>query len=165
MPVSRLRSGAAWAAAGAGLATLLTPRALELALQHNLRRLRAGDPEPLLRFDAGDVHFVFPGSSSFAADMRTKQELRAWLQRFVRIGVQLYADEVVVKGPPWNTTICLRISDHLDGPDGERVYENRAVIWGRVRWGLLREYEVYEDTERSLALDAWLTANRPDAAA
>ncbi|MES1208755.1 MAG: MnmC family methyltransferase, partial [Pseudomonadota bacterium] len=33
VPVSRLRSGAAWAAAGAGLATLLTPRALELALQ------------------------------------------------------------------------------------------------------------------------------------
>jgi hypothetical protein len=25
--------------------------------------------------------------------------------------------------------------------------------WGRVRWGLLREYEVYEDTQASKALD------------
>ena len=39
---------------------------------------------------------------------------------------------------------------------GERVYENRYVIWGRLRWGLLREYEVYEDTQRAKALDEYL---------
>lgn len=162
--MSRLRSAAAWTAVGTGAASALYPRAFELALQYNLRRLRAGDPEPLLRFDADDVHFTFPGRSSFSTELRSKEQLRTWLQRFVRIGVQLYADEVIVKGPLWNTTICLRISDHFDAPDGTRVYENRAVIWGRVSWGLLREYEVYEDTERALALDAWLAANRPEVA-
>jgi hypothetical protein len=30
------------------------------------------------------------------------------------------------------------------------------VIWGRMSWGFLREYEVYEDTERSTSLDEYL---------
>lgn len=159
--MSRLPRAAAWAAAASGAAALAYPRVLELALQHNLRRLRAGDPEPLLRFDADDVRFTFPGTSSWACELTSKQELRAWLQQFVSIGLELHADEVVIKGPPWNTTVVMRCSDHLTAPDGTRVYDNRAVIWGRIAWGLLREYEVYEDTERSLALDAWL-ATRSD---
>jgi hypothetical protein len=36
------------------------------------------------------------------------------------------------------------------------VYENRYVIWGRMAWGKLREYEVYEDTQKAKALDEWL---------
>ena len=52
----------------------------------------------------------------------------------------------------------LRGTDHLDGPEG-RVYENRYVIWGRMSWGLLREYEVYEDTQASKDLDGYLAAN------
>ena len=36
------------------------------------------------------------------------------------------------------------------------MYANRYVIWGRVRWLLLREYEVYEDTQASKGLDAYL---------
>ena len=54
--------------------------------------------------------------------------------------------------------------DHLDAPDGSRVYENRFVIWGRMSWGRLREYEVYEDTQESAKLDAWLTEHRPELA-
>ena len=30
------------------------------------------------------------------------------------------------------------------------------MIWGHISWGLLREYEVYEDTEKSSALDGYL---------
>ena len=30
------------------------------------------------------------------------------------------------------------------------------MIWGHMRWGKMREYEVHEDTERSAALDEWL---------
>jgi hypothetical protein len=41
-------------------------------------------------------------------------------------------------------------------PAGERVYENRYVIWGHISWGLLRDYEVYEDTQKSKALDDYL---------
>ena len=125
-------------------------------LSRNMARLRAGDYRPLLRLDAGDIRFRFPGTSSWATELEGKQELEQWLQRFVDTGIQIYPDEVVVKGFPWNMTLCVRGTDHLDSPEGERVYENRYVIWGRMSWGLLREYEVYEDTERAAALDQYL---------
>jgi hypothetical protein len=121
-------------------------------LDHNIARLNAGDPRPLLRMDAKDVRFRFPGDSSWACEIEGKDALARWLQRFVDTGLEIHADEVVAQGPPWNMRICIRGHDHLD-LDGERVYENRYVIWGRIAWGLLREYEVYEDTQKSKALD------------
>jgi hypothetical protein len=63
---------------------------------------------------------------------------------------------VVLKGFPWRQTICVRGHIHLDDAEDGRVYANRYVIWGRIAWGKLREYEVYEDTVASKNLDAWL---------
>ena len=125
-------------------------------LSRNYARLRAGDYRPLLRFDARDVRFRFPGDNSWATELQGKRELERWLQRFVQSGIQIFADEIVVKGPPWNTTLCLRGHDYLKSPEGETVYFNRYVIWGHAKWGLLKDYEVYEDTEQSAALDAYL---------
>jgi ketosteroid isomerase-like protein len=125
-------------------------------VNRNLRHLNAGNPGPSVRMDARDVELTFPGSSSWAGVIRGKRAHRAWLGRFCQAGLQIFADEVMVKGRPWRTTICVRGHDHLDAPDGERVYENRYVIWGLMRWGRLKRYEVYEDTERTLALDRWL---------
>lgn len=127
-------------------------------LSRNMARIREGDYGPTLRLDAKDVRFRFPGDSSWATELQGKDELEKWLQRFVATGLQTFIDEVVVKGPPWNMTLCLRGTDHLKAPGGEIVYENRYVIWGRMAWGLLREYEVYEDTQKSKALDAYLAA-------
>ncbi len=53
----------------------------------------------------------------------------------------------------------------LDGPGGERVYENRFVIWGTLRWGRLTEYEVYEDTHKANVFDAWLAEHEAERAA
>lgn len=131
-------------------------RLVAALLRRNMARIRAGDYRPTLRMDARDVRFRFPGDSSWAGEIHGKHELERWLQRFVRVGLQIYADEVVVKGPPWNMTLCIRGTDHLDAAGGERVYENRYVIWGRVKWGLLKEYEVYEDTQKSKLLDEYL---------
>ena len=125
---------------------------------HNMARVRAGDYRPQLRLAAKDVRFRFPGSSSWATELEGKDELERWLQRFVRIGLQIFPDEVVAKGPPWRTRLMVRGTIHLETPAGKRVYENRYVIWGRMSWGLLREYEVYEDTEKSTALDEYLAS-------
>jgi ketosteroid isomerase-like protein len=125
-------------------------------VRHNMRELNAGNVKPTLRLDARDVEFTFPGTSSWSGRFKGKKQLKPWLERFVQAGLQIAADEVIVKGPPWRTTVCMRGTDHLDTPDGERVYENRYVIWGRLRWGRLRSYEVYEDTEKSTALDRWM---------
>ena len=125
-------------------------------LSRNVARIRQGDYGPTLRMDRDDVTFTFPGTSSWGGVFHGKQELEPWLQRCVRVGLQTFVHEVVVKGPPWHMTISLRGTDFAKSPSGEVVYENRFVIWGYASWGRLTEYEVYEDTEKSLAFDAYL---------
>lgn len=125
-------------------------------ISRNMAKAREGDIGPTLQMDAEDVRFRFPGNSSWAAELEGKQELERWLQRFADVGLQIYPDEVILKGFPWNQTICVRGYDYLDTPEGKRVYENRYVIWGRIAWGKLREYEVYEDTLKTEALDEYL---------
>jgi ketosteroid isomerase-like protein len=130
-------------------------------LSHTMARTRAGDIGPTLRMEANDVRFRFPGKSSWSGEMRGKDEVERWLQRFARVGIKTFPDEVVAKGFPWNTTICVRGHDYLRSPAGELVYDNRFVIWGKLRWGKLHDYEVYEDTEKATALDEYLAANEP----
>jgi ketosteroid isomerase-like protein len=130
-------------------------------LSWTMARSRAGDVGPTLRLEADDVRFRFPGENSWGGEFAGKQEVERWLRRFARVGLQIYPDEVVLKGFPWNQTLCVRGHDFLRSPAGELVYENRYVIWGRMAWGKLRDYEVYEDTEKTKALDAYLEANEP----
>lgn len=127
-------------------------------IARNMAKAREGDIGPTLRMDADDVKFRFPGDSSWATELEGKDALEPWLRRFADAGIQIYPDEVILKGFPWKQTICIRGYDYLDSPQGDRVYENRYVIWGRISWGLLREYEVYEDTQKAKALDGYLSS-------
>jgi len=127
-------------------------------IARNMERASAGDIGPTLRMDAADIRFRFPGDSSWATEVEGKQKVEAWLRRFAQVGIQISPDEVVLKGFPWRQTICVRGTDYLDSPEGERVYENRYVIWGHLSWGLLRDYEVYEDTQKAKALDSYLAS-------
>ncbi|HEX6665305.1 MAG TPA: hypothetical protein VF081_01785 [Solirubrobacterales bacterium] len=127
-------------------------------ISRNMERASAGDIEPTLKMDAEDVRFRFPGDSSWATELQGKEKLRPWLQRFADAGIQISPDEVVLKGFPWKQTICIRGTDYLDTPAGERIYENRYVIWGHLAWGLLRDYEVYEDTQKAKKLDEHLAS-------
>jgi ketosteroid isomerase-like protein len=126
-------------------------------IARNMAAIRAGETGPTLALEADDIRFTFPGDSSFAPGAGNKREHEQWLDRFVELGLQIYPDQVVLKGLPWKQTICVRGHIHLDDPADGRVYDNRYVIWGRISWGKLREYEVYEDTQKSKRLDAWLT--------
>jgi hypothetical protein len=130
-------------------------------LRHNEHALNSGDPGPTLRLEATDVHFRFPGTSSWAADLRGRDQVGVWLNDMVAAGVQHRYDEVVVTGYPWRTTVALRGHDWIDDAAGKRVYANRYVIWGTLKWARLIEYEVYEDTEKALELDR----HRPRASA
>jgi|HubBroStandDraft_1064217.scaffolds.fasta_scaffold03116_3 hypothetical protein len=133
-------------------------------LVRNLRKLNAGDAGPVLRMDAPDIKFRFPGESSFAIEVDTAEEHARWLERFVELGVQITPDEIVVQGPPWHMTMCVRGVSYLDGPGGDRWYTNRFVMWGHLRWGRLQDYEVYEDTQETARLDVRLeAAGRPGA--
>jgi ketosteroid isomerase-like protein len=124
-----------------------------------MARNRAGDIRATLALDAPDVRFRFPGDNSWSGTFRGKAEVRRWLERLVQVGVKTFPDEVVAVGFPWNTTVCIRGHDHVKSPEGEIVYENRFVIWGKMKWGRMKDYEVYEDTIAPRALDEWWAAN------
>jgi ketosteroid isomerase-like protein len=127
-------------------------------LTRNMAKLRAGDYRPILRLDAKNVRFRFPGDNSWATELEGKDELEPWLRRFVDVGFQIYPDEVVLKGLPWKMTLCVRGTVRLPRPTGADIYENRYVIWGHMSWGFITDYEVYEDTEKSTELDRYLTS-------
>ena len=123
-----------------------------------MARLNAGDPSrccgSTTATSASASRATAPGRPTCAARTSSAGGCSASSDS----GLQIFADEVVVRGWPWDTTLAVRGTDHLVTPAGERVYANRYVIWGRMRWGLLREYEVYEDTQASKALDDHLPA-------
>jgi ketosteroid isomerase-like protein len=131
-------------------------------ISYVMAHARRGDVRPTLLLDSPDVQLTFPGQNSWSGVFRGKREVEQWLRRLAAVGIQTYPDEVVAKGMPWNTTVCVRGHDHLDGADGRRVYENRFVIWGRMSWGRLTEYEVYEDTHKANELDTYLAEHRPE---
>jgi len=58
-------------------------------IRRSIQRHRAGDVEALLAAYADDVRFVFPGQSSWTADLRGKNAIEPWLRRFHRVGIQL----------------------------------------------------------------------------
>jgi ketosteroid isomerase-like protein len=124
-------------------------------------RLRAGDIRLGLALYANDVRMTFPGDNSWSGVYRGKKELKAWLERFARVGIQIYPDEVIAVGPPWNTRACIRGHDYVKSPEGETVYANRYVIWVKLKWGRIKEEETYEDTQKPKALDAWLEQHQP----
>jgi hypothetical protein len=125
-------------------------------IARSMKAIRAGDIAPTTVMYADDVKFHFPGENSFAPGANNKVELERWLNRFTEIGLQIYPDEVILKGFPWRQTICVRGHIHLDDPGEGRVYDNRYVLWGHLAWGKMREYEVYEDTQETTRLDEYL---------
>ena len=127
-------------------------------IARNMDAVNRGDIRPTLRMEARDVHFRFPGTSSWAIDTTGRDNVEIWLRRMVDIGLQHQPEEVVASGPPWRMTMVLRGTDHVAEPDGTMVYENRYVIWATTRWGLIRDYEVYEDTEKVTDFDTHLAA-------
>ncbi len=129
-------------------------------INRSMKAIRAGDIAPTTTMYADDVTFVFPGDNSFAPGASNRAELEQWLSRFAQIGLQIYPDEVVLKGFPWRQTVCVRGHIHLDDPSEGRVYDNRYVIWGHMSWGRMREYEVYEDTEETTRLDEYLARKK-----
>ena len=137
----------------------------KLMIRRALRHHQAGNVDALLKFYAKDVKFIFPGNNSWAGEFHGKEAIAAWLQRFHRAGLKLEPQEIVVGGPPWNLTVCVRITDYAKDSNGNLIYHNRAVLFGKVRWGKIVFYEVYEDTEKVRALDEYLTTSESSSSA
>src|ERR1700689_4751870 len=127
--------------------------AVRWMIRRNLAALRGGDPAPLLAGYAPDAVLVFPGVSSWSGEHRGKPAIEAFLRRFLEAGISGEAHDILVNGPPWRTTVCVLFTDRAEGGSGEIVYENRAILFGRVVWGKIVYHEDFEDTQRSEAFD------------
>ena len=57
--------------------------------------------------------------------VRGKAEVEAWLRLFGCRRTETFRTRSLSPEPPWRSTVCVRGHDHLDAPDGRRVYDNR----------------------------------------
>lgn len=134
-------------------------------IRRNIARLNAGDLRPALGMFGTDAVLCFPGDNSWAnqhrrtikgrdafATHRGRDEIRAFLERYVGTGMRMVVEDVLVNGPPWRARAAVRV--HHWVPDGDRdVYANRAVLFVETKWGKIVRQEDYEDTERVAAFD------------
>jgi ketosteroid isomerase-like protein len=143
-------------------------------IRRSISKLNSGDYRPTLAMIADDATLAFPGDNSWAnqhrptqrgrdafATHRGRDEIEAFLQRYVQAHIQMVVDDILVNGPPWNTRAAVRVHHWVEGPDGRDVYSNRAVLFVTTAWGKIRSQEDYEDTERVAAFDHAL-AGRSD---
>jgi ketosteroid isomerase-like protein len=141
-----LRTLVAGAALGAGLRALYV-RAVRAKLEHDVAALNRGDIGPVLSNYAKNATLVFPGDSSWGRTYHGRDEIEAFLRRFVASGLRGEIEELTVSGPPWRTIVAMQFNDEAVTPDGEVFYTNRAVIYARLSWGRMVREEVYEDTQ------------------
>jgi ketosteroid isomerase-like protein len=136
-------------------------------IRRSVRRLNEGDYRPSLAVYAPDATLTFPGNNSWSRQFRSPQadrephpthrgrdEIEAFLKRYVGQGIQMEVEDILVNGPPWNTRVAVRVHDWVN-EGGVDVYTNRAVLFATMRWGRITTHEDYEDTERSAAFDRY----------
>jgi len=111
-------------------------------------RFAEGNCDMVLKLMTDDVRFIFPGTSSFAADITGKAGTERWLRRFVAMHPHYEILDVTVSGPPWNTRVGVRMRDQI-GDD----YTNEGMHYMVMRWGRVCYDRVFIDTEAVSALE------------
>jgi len=127
-------------------------------IRRNIAALRHGNPAPLIAGYADNAVLVFPGPSSWGGEYHGKEAIAGFVRRFVTDGLVGQAHEILVNGPPWRTTIAVIFTATCHDATGTLVYDNRAVLFAKARWGRIHYQEDYEDTHKSEAFDRYLHA-------
>ena len=137
-------------------------------IQRNVDRLNAGDYSSTLKTFSRNAELRLPGDNSWAGQLRPvpppgllphtthrgRDEIEAFLQRYVNHGIHMEVEDILVNGPPWAMRAAIRAHSWIAGTDGEPVYTNRVVLFVEARWGKVQIQEDYEDTERVSDLDS-----------
>jgi ketosteroid isomerase-like protein len=125
--------------------------AVRWMIRRNVAALRSGDAGPLLAGYADDAVLIFPGPTVWSGEYRGKAAIGGFLQRFLDDGLVGEAHDILVNGPPWRTTVCVLFTVEAKDPGDRVVYDNRAILFVRVRWGKIYYQEDFEDTHKSQA--------------
>jgi len=146
------------AAVGALAARAALPHVIGLKLRHDVERLNAGDHRALLAGFADDAVLHFNrGAHRWSGSHVGKDAIERFLQEFVAAGLHGELGRTWFSGPPWALQLCVRLDNEAHGPNGEKIYANRVVIWARTRWGkIVEQRDFYEDTARIIELEARL---------
>lgn len=134
--------------------------AVRWMIRRNVAALRDGDVGPTLAGYADDAVLVFPGPSTWGGEYRGKQAIAGFLQRFVDDGIVGEAHDILVNGPPWRTTVAVLFTATARDGHGDLVYDNRAVLFARARWGKIVYQEDFEDTHKGEAFERHLAQVR-----
>ena len=152
----------------AGLARTLTRRLLLVKFRRDVAAVNRGDYRSLLSAYAPDAVLVFnEGDHRWAGVHRGRDAIDRFLQEFVGAGLQGEIRDLFIQGWPWRMTLLALFDDFAEGPDVERLYENRTVLVVQTRWGkIVHQDDFYEDTERIGVFEQRLRAlDRPPVAA
>jgi ketosteroid isomerase-like protein len=149
-------------AAAGGLSTVrgIVRRVLLTKVRRDVRALNHGDYGPLLSGYAKDAVLLFPeGEHRWSGPHRGRASIEQFLREFTAAGVQGDVRELFIGGPLSRLTVLIRFDDSARGPQGERLYENRAVLLLRTRWGKIERHEDYfADTARIAQFEERLNA-------
>ena len=90
----------------------------------------------------------FAGNNALGGTRHDKEALRRWFERLGVVLPELKLDvtDVLVKGPPWNTTVVARWVATTTLLNGEH-YVNRGCHVLGLKWGKAQTFDVYEDTQ------------------
>jgi ketosteroid isomerase-like protein len=132
--------------------------AVRWMIRRNARALAEGNVKPLLAGYADNAVLVFPGQNSWGGEHRGKAAIEAFVHRFVDVGLVGEVHDILVNGPPWRTTVCVLFTDRVVDDAGTLVYNNRAILFGRIVWGKIVYQEDFEDTHKVEAFDSYLAS-------
>ena len=114
-----------------------------------LAALSAGNVDAVLEQFAPDVRFVFVGDSSLGTELGSKEDVRRWFGRLLRLlpNARFDPQEVLIDGRPWDVRIAARVLIH-SVVAGE-PYTNQFAQFLRLRRGRVVWDYVLEDTPSS----------------
>ncbi len=111
-------------------------------------QLSRGEWEAACAGLAEDVWHVFPGEHPLGGERNTRVEVMRWFERLGRLfpGHTFRVHRVVSRGWPWSTWVAVQWSAELRPAVGE-PYENHGAHWLHIRWGKVRSFHAYLDTQ------------------
>jgi ketosteroid isomerase-like protein len=139
----------------AGLARAALRRLLLVKLNRDVRALNNGDYRSLLSSYSRDAVLVFhEGGHRWSGEHRGREAIETFFREFVAARIQGEIRELFMQGWPWRMTLVARFDDFVDGPGGERLYENQTMLVVQMRWGrIVRHEDFYADTGRITLLE------------
>jgi hypothetical protein len=151
--------------------------AVRWQIRRTIERLNAGEYGRAVAMFTDNATLAFPGDNTWAnqhrptvkgrdrfATHRGRDEIEAFLRRYVEFGFHMEVEDILVNGWPWRSRAAVRVRHWASGPTGEDTYTNRAVLFVDTTWGKIRAQEDYEDTERVAQLDQLVALADPTTA-